>query len=82
MELFHQKTVVYVDANGKRAKKGTPGATAKTIVSKEWYATVKNEKGKRENVPLSTDKRTARVMLDKILTKIERKKAGVKSVEE
>lgn len=82
MELFHQKTVVYVDANGKRVKKDTPGATAKTIVSKKWYATVKNEKGKRENVPLSTDKRAARVMLDKLLTRIERKKAGVKSVED
>jgi integrase/recombinase XerC len=81
MDLFRQTTVVY-ELHGKRVKKETPGAVKRTIESKKWYATIKNEFGKRVNFPLSTDKRAAQAMLGKELSRIERKKAGVKTVED
>lgn len=81
MDLFRQTTVVY-ELHGKRVKKETPGAVKRTIESKKWYANIENEFGKRVNFPLSSDKRAARQALEKELSRIERAKYGVQTIED
>jgi integrase len=66
--------VYWLDANGKRVKKGTPGAKKHTELSTKWYGCWKV--GSRSvRVPLCADKSAATVMLGDLLRTGDRTKA-------
>jgi hypothetical protein len=53
--LQRKLTTVYVDGNGTRVPKGTPGTIKQQIESEKWYGCWKDGKNK-VMVPLATDK--------------------------
>jgi hypothetical protein len=75
--LFKLWITRYVDANGRRAAKSTPGALAVRERSRKWYGEYQDADGVTHRVPLATDKAAAQVRLGEILRKVERKQAGL-----
>src|SRR5262249_45531858 len=71
-DLYKKQTVRWVDADGRRCKPGTPGATKRVEQSRKWYATVG---GKPR--PLSTDKAVARKLLNKLRADAALKEHGL-----
>ena len=67
----------YVDANGRQVSKSTPGASAKREKSRKWYGKYRDENGKLQEKPLSSDKTVAQSMLVDIVKRIERRQAGL-----
>lgn len=74
--LQRKLTTVYVDGNGVRVAKDTPGAVKQQIESEKWYGCWKE--GKRKvMVPLATDKQASQAMLTDIIRHRERGEAGL-----
>jgi len=69
--LFKQQITTYVNEKGQRVKKGTPGARKVKQKSSKWYGQYVDASGKRQRVPLSTDKVAARQMLAGLERKAE-----------
>ncbi|MDO4588008.1 MAG: hypothetical protein Q4C95_12045 [Planctomycetia bacterium] len=63
----------------KKLQYRTDPTTRKRVASKskKWYGRYRNADGTEHRVPLATDKRLAQQMLNDILAKIERQKAGL-----
>jgi integrase len=77
MSSLHKITYVYwLDAEGRRVTKDTPGARKHVEQSAKWYACWK-EGDRQVRVPLCTDKGAAKVMLGDLLRKRERGEAGM-----
>ena len=74
--LQRKLTTVYIDGNGARVPKGTPGAIKKQIESEKWYGCWKDGKDK-VMVPLATDKQASQAMLTDIIRHRERGEAGL-----
>jgi hypothetical protein len=68
--------VTYVDADGRRCKKGTPGARKVRERASKWYGCAIPGLPPRKRVPLAQDKRSALKLLDKLVEKAERGRAG------
>lgn len=66
--------VFWVGADGKRVKKGTPGATRRAELSSKWYG-VWYEGKKQVRVPLSTDRDASQAMLADLLRTKDRTRA-------
>lgn len=77
MDIYRQKIVRYLDADGKRVPSTTPGARRVEEESEKWYIRQKNEAGKWVGVPLSKNKAAAAIMAGKLIDKQEMAKAGV-----
>lgn len=75
-DLFRHCSTRYIDAQGKRASKNTPGARAVRELSKKWHTRMK-VRGKWKAVPLSSNKTAATIMAGKLLSKQEMGRAGV-----
>jgi len=75
--LFRQRLVRYVDANGKRVKKGHPGARRVAEKSRKWYGEYNDEFGVRRRVPLASDKAAAQTLLNGFVRDVERRQAGL-----
>ena len=75
--IFKQRITRYVDENGRRVKKDTPGAKCVREKSKKWYGEYKDERGHIKRVALSTDKASAQAKLNDLVRKVERKQAGL-----
>jgi integrase len=73
--LKKQQYTVWLDAEGNRVPKGTPGAVQTTHESRKYYGCGIPGTGRR--VPLSADKRTAEKMLAKLVERAELGGAGV-----
>lgn len=77
--IVRQQITRHVDAEGRRARAGTPGARKVTTESRYWYAQDvpgwPPEKRKR----LATDRRVAQRMLDNLVTAAER---GIACIDE
>jgi hypothetical protein len=69
--------VRYVDKDGKRVPKGTPGARKVKERSPNWYAQVKDATGRWKRVPLFTDKVASQVKMAEIVANYERGEAGL-----
>lgn len=91
-DLFKVKKTHWFDADGKRAKASTMGATKTVVTSKDWYAEIpfmesaadrifrrKNgrPKPKAKRVRLCQNKRAAEKMLREMIDAAERKAAGL-----
>ena len=74
--LQRKLTTVYVDGNGTRVPKGTPGAIKQQIESEKLYGCWKEGKRKMM-VPLATDKQASQAMLTDIIRHRERGEAGL-----
>src|SRR4051794_38970929 len=57
------QVVRYLDEQGHRVPKGTPGARKVREKSAKWYGQYADAHGDRRRVPLCTDKAAARQML-------------------
>ena len=66
--MFKSRTVTYRDAEGKRCRKGEPGAEPVTVVSKAWYGRFKDADGRTVTKVLCADKSAAKMMLAKLAT--------------
>ena len=68
MASLYKKQIVTTDPkNGERVK----------TKSKKWWGRYKDETGKEKRLPLATDKAAAQAMLNQIVTREERKMAGI-----
>jgi integrase len=68
MASLYRKPVVVTDpATGQKVKEK----------SKKWWGQYKDAEGRLKRVPLAVDKVAARAMLDRIVKRIEREKAGL-----
>lgn len=61
--LIRPWIVSYLDPNGKKVKKGNPGAKKRRVRAAKWYAQGVPGLPPRKRVPLATDKRVAAKML-------------------
>ncbi len=77
MGLFKARIKRYVDADGKRVRKGDAGAQAVRERSRKWYGDYKDSKGITRRAPLSADKMAAQAMLNELIRKAERRAAGL-----
>ncbi len=69
MPSVYQKTIIrYVDANGRRVPKDTPGAHKVKEKSAKWYGRVPGEAKPR---PLCTNKNDAETMLRQLVREAE-----------
>lgn len=75
VRLFRSQTVQYVDAEGRRVSRGTPGARKRVIKSKKWYGKWKLPSGRWEARALSANKKSAATML--AAKTIEAERAGI-----
>src|ERR1700722_13859545 len=80
--LIRQQITTYLDKEGRRVKKGTPGARKVRQKSTKWYGQYVDASGKRQRVPLSTDKVAARQMLAELEREAELIRRGVVSMAE
>jgi hypothetical protein len=77
MALFKKQITRYVDANGKRVKKSTPGAQKVKDKSKKYYGRYRQSDGQLKEVPLFKDKEAARQELARLVKGVERQEAGL-----
>jgi integrase len=75
--LVRPWTYRYLDKDGKRVPKGTPGASKIKEKSTKWYGAKIPGYPKGKRVPLSSNKRVALDMLNKLITKGERREKGL-----
>ncbi len=75
--LLKVTTIRYVDSQGKRVSKGTPGSQAVKGKSRKWYGRFKDPNGKDKQVPLFTDKTASQAKLNEIVRNVERRSAGL-----
>lgn len=75
--IFKQQVTRYVDENGKRVRKSTPGARRIETESKKWYGEYTDEKGETHRVPLARDKSAAQLLLSEHVRKCELRQAGL-----
>jgi excisionase family DNA binding protein len=76
--LFRPRITRYVNAEGKRCKKGDPGARKVKSKAKKWWGRYKDELGVKRQVPLSANRTAAQQMLAQIVQKAELAKVGIK----
>lgn len=75
MASLQKITYVYwLDAGGRRVKKGTPGARKHVEESSKWYGCWK-EGGRQVRVPLATDKSASQAMLTDLMRTKDRTRA-------
>lgn len=75
--LVKPSIVRYVDADGKRCPKQTPGAKKTTQRSRKWYGKGIAGFPPTRRVPLAADKRVAQKMLQDLEERAERGQAGM-----
>ena len=73
-KVFKKSITRYLDHAGRQVKKGTPGARKSREKSAKWYGRVP---GDPRDVPLSTNKSAAQIMLNELVRKAELAKAGI-----
>jgi integrase len=77
--LFRKTLTRYIDVDGNRVRKNTPGARKKKVTLKPWYGKYRDADGIERRTKLSTNKAAARQMLAELERDAELRKAGLKS---
>ncbi len=75
--VFKPRIVRYLDKQGKRVKKGTPGARKVKVKARKYHGRYWGADGRMKRVPLCADKAAARQMLADLVRAAEREKAGL-----
>jgi integrase/recombinase XerD len=75
--LFKSITVAYRDADGRKARKGEPGAVVVRITSKNWYGRYRDADGRTRTVPLCRDKAASKSMLAKLESDAALRRSGL-----
>lgn len=75
--LYRNTVTRYVDSEGKRVAKDTPGARKLSERSKVWYGRYRDANGIEKRVKLFTNKTASRQALSELERKAELAKAGV-----
>lgn len=70
------RRVVFVNADGQRVPKGTPGAVEKVWTNKKYYVGYRVN-GKYRRVPAFRDRAASQVRLAEIVRRLEREEAGM-----
>lgn len=79
--LFRKSIIRYIDADGKRVSKDTPGSRKVEEKSRKWYGKGIPGFPKEKAVPLASDKRAAQEMLHDLVRKGERGQANLDDIE-
>ena len=74
--LYRPWRVLYKLPNGKRCKKGDPGAKKKRERSDKWYGLYLDASDVWKRSPLAADKSAAQAMLNELVNKADRQRAG------
>lgn len=80
--VYKPVIIRYVDTDGRRVKKGMPGAKKVRTRSKVWRGKYRASDGRLHDVKLCTDKSAAQAMLQKHVLHAERCDAGLTSPHE
>ena len=75
--LFKPTITRYVDADGRRCRKGDPGARKKRVKSKTWRGEFTDADGNRKSVGLCSNKEAARHLLHELETRVALGRAGL-----
>ncbi len=75
-EVAKIPTTHYFDSEGRRVKRGTPGAIAVKQKSRKWYGTYKDEHGVYRRKALGLDKDSAKRKLADLQRQAERRASG------
>jgi integrase len=75
--LFKLRFNHYVDKQGKRVRKGTPGAKAKRYTSEKFYGKFRDEHGLPQRVALDEDEDRSRELLAELELKATRARRGL-----
>lgn len=75
--LFKPTIVRYTDSEGRRCKKGDPGARKKRVKSKTWRGEFRDADGILGSVKLCTNKPASAQMLAELVRRAEREQAGL-----
>jgi integrase len=75
--LFKHQSVRWVDSDGRRVIRETPGAVKKTESSSKWWGKYRDAGGKLKTVSLCVDKQNAKHLLVQLERKEERRKVGL-----
>ena len=75
--LFKPTITRYVDADGRRCRKGDPGARKKRVKSRTWRGEYTDADGNRESVGLCSNKEAARHLLHELETRVALGRAGL-----
>jgi len=75
--LFRKTVTRYLDSNGNRVGKKTPGSQKKTVTLKPWYGKYRDADGIERRQKLSTNKASARQMLAELERKAEQQRSGL-----
>jgi hypothetical protein len=71
--LFKPQIVRYLDKQGKRVPRGTPGACKVVEKARKWWGKYRDHNGHERRVPLYTDKAASRHELGEL---VQREKAA------
>lgn len=77
--LFRKTNTRYVDADGNRVTKNTPGARKVKVTLKPWYGKYRDADGIERRKKLSANKAAARQMLAELERKAEQQRSGLSS---
>jgi integrase len=75
--VFKLRITRYVGPDGKRTKKGTPGARRVKEKSRKWYGEYVDPAGLTHRVPLAADKTASQAMLTDLVRQAERRASGL-----
>jgi integrase len=75
--LFKLRITRYVNEQGHRVSKGTPGSRLVRERSTKWYGEYQDADGITRRVALATDRAAAQARLNEIVRKVERRQAGL-----
>jgi hypothetical protein len=79
--LVRPQKTFYVDADGRRVPKDTPGATKRTVKASKWYGQGIPGHPPKKRFPLATDKAVAKRMLADLVRGAERGHAQLPSLD-
>ena len=77
--LFKPTITRYIDSEGRRCKKGDPGARKKRVKSKVWRGEYRDAFGIRRSESLCSNKEAARQLLAELERKAQYERAGLTS---
>ena len=76
-KIYRPTITRYVNAQGTRVTKSTPGARKQRVKSKTWWGRFRDAEGNTVRVSLDSDRETAETMLARKVLDVREQKAGI-----
>lgn len=75
--LFRPHVIHYINAQGRRVRKGTPGAQRLRVRSRQWHGKYRDADGVLKRAPLFRDKAASQARLTELVRRAERLQVGL-----